>query len=125
MEVYDPATKKKTPMAVPYFQVYVRPNSNTPQQFEMTLALLFQLAQVQFADGSQLVSRELLADVISERFPQFGRDSIYWQESEIMKLGLQKAQEIQAQQAREQKAGQMIEGSMLRKGVSEITGGGA
>lgn len=125
MNVYDPVTQETKQMQVPYFQVLVRPNSNTPQQFEMTIALLFQLAQVQFADGSQLVTRELLADVLSERYPQFGRDSKYWQESEIMKLGMQKAQEIQAQQMEQQKAEQMVQGSLMRKGVNELTGGGA
>jgi hypothetical protein len=125
MMVFDPLTKEHRPMEVPYFQVFIRPNSNTPQQFEMTLALLFQLAQVQFVDGSQLITRELLADVLSERYPQFGRDSKYWQESEIMKLGMQKAQEMQAQEAEAAKAEQMAQGSLMRKGVNELTGGGA
>lgn len=106
---------------VPKFQIFVRPNSNMPRQFEMTLALLTQLMTTPSPDGTPLVTRDQILDLISQRYPQFGRGSKYYQEAEATKIGMQV---MAQQQAEQQEKAQLVmdEGRRIQqKGLRNMT----
>ena len=111
---------------VPYFQVYVRPNSNFPRQFEFELSFMLELLQMNNAspDGTPFVTTNQVRDFLSQKFPEFARNGDYAQESEIIKLGRQKLAELQAAQEEEARAQQKVKDAVERKGIQTMLGGG-
>lgn len=111
---------------VPYFQVYVRPNSNFPRQFEFELSFMLELMQMNGVspDGTPFVTTNQVRDFLSQKYPEFARTTEYAQESEIIKLGRQKLAELQAQQEEEARTQQKVKDAVQRKGINAMLGGG-
>lgn len=111
---------------VPYFQVYVRPNSNFPRQFEFELSFMLELMQLNqmSPDGTPFVTSNQLRDFLAQKFPEFARNGEYAQESEIIALGRQKKAELEAEQAAEEEVQGAVNKAVTRKGISSMLGGG-
>jgi len=107
-------------VTIPAFDIQVRSNSNFPQQFEQEFALILDLLNIKDASGNPILPIEALYDVLSQRYPQFGRQGKYYKISEELKIG----REVMAQQ--EQKAKQattdmrMVASKFKQEGLKAI-----
>lgn len=106
-------------------QVSVKPNSNYPQQWETELAMAMEMASTPMADGSPLLPREAVLDILKVKFPQYAVGGKYYQLSQMLQLGMQKMKEQEAERIKQEKAQSMLENSLQRKGVQAVTGQGA
>jgi hypothetical protein len=105
---------------IPAFSITVRPNSNFPQRFEYQLAFLLQLAQTPSPDGTPLVPREAILDIVANLYPQLGRDGEYYKMSEALKIGMQVIAQQEQKQKEDQKTMKNIAGKIRNKGINEL-----
>lgn len=100
------------------FQVVVKPNSNLPNEWEGKLQMFQSLyANVDPADGTHLIPREAVLDVLAEKYPNLGVNGKYYQMGQVMQLGMQAMQQKQQEQAKLDQIKQKMEA----KGLQAIT----
>lgn len=79
-------------------EVSVRPDSNSPMKWERDISFITKLAQtLRFPDGAPVVPMEAVQDMLSERYPEFGRNGKYAQISQATAVGMQVIQQQEQQ----------------------------
>ena len=120
----NPQTGEMEKKPIPMFQITVKPNSNFPNQWEIDFGFMLQLAQTPMPDGTPLVDREALVDMLAAKYPQFGRNGIYYQMAQATGIGLKVIQQQQAKEAEEQKTLHMAAQQFKSKALGKMMSGG-
>ena len=110
---------------IPMFQVTVRQNSNFPSRFEYELQFLLQLSQTPSPDGTPIVPREAILDVLGNTYPKLARDGEYYKMSEALQRGLQAMAQEQAAKEDEAKTLRTIGGKIRNRGIKELLNPGS
>jgi hypothetical protein len=84
------------------FQVYVKPQSNYPNQWEAEFGFLVQVMNTMAPDGTPLIPPDMVKATLGKKFPDAAPGGKYYQMSQAEQIGLQ-VMEQQAQEAEEQK----------------------
>jgi len=103
--------------------VNVKPNSNFPNKWEEEMNFVLQMGSTPLADGLPALPREAVIDQIAEQYPQYGRDSQYYQISQVLQLGLQAMKQQQEQAAKDANTQQQIDQKVIGKGIEHLTQG--
>lgn len=98
------------------FEISVKPNSNYPNRWEKEMSTLLQFTSLQYADGTPVVPMEFVRDVLSEKYPQLGKNGEYATYSKATQIGLQ----ILAQQQQEQQLAEQARGDQLKASSKEF-----
>lgn len=111
---------KEHEVTIPSFDIQVRPNSNFPQQFEQEFSLVLDLLNVKDAAGNPILPIEALYDVLSQRYPQFGRQGRYYKISEELKVGRQVLAQEKEKEQQNKSDMRMVASRFKQEGLKNI-----
>jgi hypothetical protein len=102
------------------FQVYVKPQSNYPNQWEAEFGFLAQLMQTPTPDGTPLVDPEMVKMVLGKKFPDLAPGGRYYKISQATQIGMQVLQQQKAEAEQKAKLEGKIQSRMQGNVVSQL-----